>query len=328
MKFRSLMIAVACIAGLMATGAEAKTYKFATNTTADVGPGALIGEFVEAVDERTDGRVKIKVFANGVLGSQEDYLQQIQKGVVDLGLVNSATLENIIPEFSVVNLPYVFRTLDEYGKVMSNPEIQDMLFESAESHNFVPLGFFSNGFRSLTLTKPVNTMADLKGMKIRTLSSQTYVDMYTAFGAVPTPMAFGDVFPALQQGVIDGAGGSLSGLYDLNYGQAAKYAALTEHTRLTDFVVVSDKFRESLSPEDMAIVQEELMKVSLKSLEFIDSQFARSAELGAEKFGVTIVEIDKAPFMEAVQPMYQEAAEDPKKRALLEAIFAIEGRQL
>lgn len=142
MKFRSLMIAVTCIAGLMATGAEAKTYKFATNTTADVGPGALIGEFVEAVDERTDGRVKIKVFANGVLGSQEDYLQQIQKGVVDLGLVNSATLENIIPEFSVVNLPYVFRTLDEYGKVMSNPEIQDMLFEFGRKPQFRSAGLF------------------------------------------------------------------------------------------------------------------------------------------------------------------------------------------
>lgn len=328
MNIKPLIIAFTCSVGLMASGAQAKTYKFATNTKEDVGAGALIGEFAEAVDERTDGRVKIKVFANGVLGSQEDYLQQIQKGVVDLGLVNSGTLENIIPEFSVVNLPYVFRTLEEYGEVMTNPEIQDLLFETASSHRFAPLGFFSNGFRNMILKEPVYKMEDLKGMKIRSLSSQTYVDMYSAFGAVPTPMPFGDVFPALQQGVIDGTDGTLSGLYDLNYGQAAKYAARTDHTRLTDFVVLSDKFRDSLSPEDMEIVKEELMKVSVKSLDVIDGEFERSAEKGVEKFGVTIVDVDKAPFMEAVKPMYEEAAQDPKKKKLLEAIFTLEGRQL
>ncbi len=328
MKIKPLIIALTCTVGLVAGSAQAKTYKFATNTNEDVGVGALIGEFTEAVAERTDGRVKIKVFANGVLGSQEDYLQQIQKGVVDLGLVNSATLENIIPEFSVVNLPYVFRTLDEYGEVMTNPEIQDLLFETASSHRFVPLGFFSNGFRNIMVREPVETMEDLKGMKIRSLSSQTYVDMYSAFGAVPTPMPFGDVFPALQQGVIDGTDGTLSGLYDLNYGQAAKYAARTDHTRLTDFAVVSDKFRDSLSPEDMEIVKEELMKVSVKSLDVIDGEFARSAQKGVEKFGVTIIDVDKTPFMEAVEPMYGEAAQDPKKKKLLEAIFTLEGRQL
>ncbi|WP_320144972.1 TRAP transporter substrate-binding protein DctP [uncultured Cohaesibacter sp.] len=328
MNIRSAMLGLACVAGLMASGAQAANYKFATNTTADVGPGALIQEFADEVREKTDGRVKIKVFANGVLGSQTDYLQQIQKGVVDLGLVNSATLENIIPEFSVVNLPYMFRTLDEYGKVMGNADIQQMLFETAKDHRFVPLGFLSNGFRSLSLLKPVNKMADLKGMKIRTMSSETYVRMYTLFGAVPTPMAFGDTFPALQQGVIDGAGGSLSGLYDLNYGQATKYAARTEHTRLTDFIVVSDKFRNSLSDEDLKIVKDELNKISMKSLKVIDSAFAASEQKGVEKFGVTVVDVDKAPFMAAVQPMYDDAAKDPKKLKLLEKIFELEGREL
>ncbi|WP_111560266.1 TRAP transporter substrate-binding protein DctP [Paracoccus sediminilitoris] len=328
MTIKATSAALAAAIALIAGTASAETFRIATNAPETAGPGQLLQAFADAVAERTDGRVSFEIFANSVLGDQTEYFQQLQSGVVDLGLVNSATLENILPAIGVVNLPYMFRTKEEYGQVMSDPELRELLFEGAEQQNFLPLGFLSNGFRSLYTTQPVTSIEDLQGMKIRTMSSDTYIEMLTLFGAAPTPMAFGDVYPALQQGVIDGAEGTLSTLYDLNFGQAAKYGIKTEQTRLTDFVVTSVDFRNAISPEDYEIVREEFANISEKSLEVIDEAFQASAQRAVDEFGVTITDIDKTPFIEAVQPMYAEAAENETKRAVIEKIFTMTGREL
>lgn len=154
--------------------AAAKTYRFATNVTEDSTAGQLIGEFVEAVAARTDGRVKFKLFHNGVLGEQAQYLQQIQSGVLDAGLVNSGTLETIVPAVGVLNLPYVFRDTAEYTEVMTAPAITQTLAENAAAARVFPLGFLSSGFRSIYTTKPVADFAGLKGLKLRAISSPTY----------------------------------------------------------------------------------------------------------------------------------------------------------
>ena len=328
MKLYAPSALLAAALALVAGAAGAETYRIATNAPDTAGPGLLLQEFADAVAARTEGRVDFEIFANGVLGDQTEYFQQLQSGVVDLGLVNSATLENILPVIGVVNLPYMFRTTEEYGQVMSDPAFTEILFAGAEDQNFLPLGFLSNGFRSLYTTQPVTSIEDLQGMKIRTMSNETYIEMLTLFGAAPTPMAFGDVYPGLQQGVIDGAEGTLSALFDLNFGQAAKYGINTEQTRLTDFVVTSVDFRDALTPEDYAIVQEEFDKISAKSLEVIDASFAEAAQKAVDQFGVTITDIDKTPFIEAVQPMYAEAAQDEAKRAVIERIFGMTGREL
>lgn len=328
MTFKTASAALAAAITFIASDASAETFRIATNAPDNAGPGLLLQEFADAVSERTEGRVSFEIFANGVLGDQTEYFQQLQSGVVDLGLVNSATLENILPAIGVVNLPYMFRTKEEYGEVMSDPELTAVLFEGAEQQNFLPLGFLSNGFRSLYTTQPVTSIEDLRGMKIRTMSSNSYIEMLTLFGAAPTPMAFGDVYPAMQQGVIDGAEGTLSALYDLNFGQAAKYGINSEQTRLTDFVVTSVDFRDAVSPEDYEIVREEFRNISQKSLEVIDEAFAASAQRAVDEFGVTITDIDKTAFIEAVQPMYAAAAQDDAKRAVIEQIFAMTDREL
>ncbi len=328
MKSMATKAILAATVSLLAAGASAETYRIATNVPENVGVGILLQEFSAAVAERTDGRVEFDIFASGVLGGQSEYFQQLQSGVIDMGLVNSATLENILPAASVINLPYIFRDQEEFGEVMSDPEVQEVLFAGAEEQNFLPLGFVSNGSRSLYTTEPVESLEDLRGMKIRTMSSNSYVEMLSLFGAAPTPMPFGDVFAALQQGVIDGAEGGLGGLYDLNFGQAAKFATKTEQTRLTDFVVTSIDFRDALSDEDYAIVQEEFGKISQKSLEVIDAEFAEALDQAVETYDVTVFEVDKAPFIEAVQPMYDKAAANEATRPVIELIFEKTGRAL
>ncbi|WP_181409939.1 TRAP transporter substrate-binding protein DctP [Martelella alba] len=326
MKFSARFFGVACVLALAATGAEAKTYKIATNVQPDSTAGEMIAEFADTVAEKTDGRVKFKVFANGVLGDQLDYFQQIQKGVIDVGLVNSAALENVIPAYGVVNLPYIFRTSKEYGQVMADPGVRAALFNAAAKNNFAPLGYLSSGFRSIYMTKPVEDVAGIQGQKLRTMSSETYIEMLKLFGAVPTPVSFGELYSALQQGVVDGAEGGLAGLWSAKFGEVAKYALKTEQTRLTDFVVTSLKFQEDVSPEDMKTVEAVFADISLRSIEKADSDDQRDLQKAVDEMGVQVVEVDKAPLMAAVVPMYTEAATDPDKASLLTAIFAIEGR--
>lgn len=310
----------------LAVPAAAKTYRLATNVSEESTAGQLIREFTDAVAERTDGRVEFELFMNGQLGDQLQYFQQIQRGVVDAGLINSAALENVIPAYGVVNLPYVFRTSEEYGAVMTDPVVRDALFDAAEQHRFWPLGFLSSGFRSIYTTQPVETIDDIKGMKLRTMSSPTYIEMLKLFGAVPTPLPFGELYSGLQQGIVDGAEGGLAGLYVANFGEVAKYALETNQTRLTDFVVTSTRFRSDLSDEDLTAVVEEFEKVSLKSIAFADQTEADQLQKAVDEMKVEIIAVDTAPFIDAVKPMYEAARADDAKKPLIETIFDIENR--
>ena len=328
MKTLTKAITTFCAVAALSFNVNAANYRLATNVQENSTAGTLLKEFAGQVKERTDGRVNIRIFSNGVLGSQLEYFQNIQRGVIDMGLVNSAALENAIPAFGVVNLPYMFRTADEYGKALSHPDVREALFQSAAEHRFVPLGFLSNGFRSIYTTREVNSAADLKGMKLRTMSSDTYIDMLDRFGAVPTPLAYSELFTGLQQGVVDGAEGGLAGLWENKFGEVAKYAIVTEQTRLTDFVVSSNRFQEKVGKADLKVVQEEFDRISARSLVVADENEANAAKLAESKLGVRFIKIDKQPLMDAVKPMYEQAMLDEDKKPLMETIFRIQNRNL
>lgn len=323
---KSLLLASVCLA--FSATANAKIYKFATNIPSDGAPGILLQEFSKNVKDITNGRVTFKIFWNGTLGGQDDYLKKVQSGVISVGLANTATLENIAPEIGVLNLPYIFRSLDEYSETMFDSTVKANINEVLSEKGLNPLGFLSNGFRGIVTSKEIKTIDDLKGMKIRTMGSDNYIKMLESFGAVPSPMAFSEVYPALQQGVIDGAEGGVAALWEIKYGEVTKYGTHTNHTRLSDYVLISDKFKSNVSSEDLEIVFGEFEKISKKSLSFVDNMMAQSEQMGIEKLGVKINDIDIKPFVEAIQPMYQDALNDPKKQDLLNIIFVQQGRTL
>ena len=323
LKLKLLLVSALVMA---TSNLQAKTYKFATNIPSKDAAGTLLTTMGENIKDRTEGRVKIRFFWNGTLGGQAQYLQQVQSGVIDLGLVNSATLENLAPEITAVNLPYVFRSLDEYKSTMLNPEVAKIIEDSIAAKNVYLFGFLSNGFRSIYTTKPTSSLQDLEGLKLRTSPSETYMTLVRNLGAVPTPMDFGEVYPALQQGIIDGAEGGLAGLWEVKFGEVSKYALRTEHTRLTDFLVSSEKFTKSVSAEDMKIVKEEFLKTSKESFSAVAKQIEKSESLAESKLGVQYTIIDKEPLIKRMQPMYDSALADPVKSKLLETIFKIQGR--
>lgn len=310
----------------LAAPAFADTYRLATNVSDNSTAGRLLAEFAASVAERTENRVEFRLFNDGVLGDQGQYFQQIQRGVIDAGLVNSGTLENVAPAVGVMNLPYVFRTSEEYAEVMTASEVQKALYDATAEHNVVPLGFISSGFRSIYTTSPVESFEDIQGLKLRAIASPTYMEMLSLFGAVPTPLPFGELYAGLQQGIVDGAEGGLAGLYVAQFGEVAKYALLTNQTRLTDFVVTSNRFQDKIDAADLQIVQEEFEKISLKSIEFSDASEAADLQKAVDEMGVQVIEVDTTPFIESVHPMYESARADDAKRPLIEAIFAIENR--
>lgn len=313
---------------LMHVAVQAKTYKIATDIQANGTAGRLLNEFVDSVERRTNERVKFKIFYGGVLGDQLQYFQHLQRGVVDICLINSASLESVIPAVGVMNMPYLFRSADEYAQVMTNPDFRAALFNLSSRHRFVFLGFISSDFRSIYSARPIQTIKDLKSLRLRTISSQTYVEMLTRFGAIPSALPLGELYSAMQQGVVDGAEGGIAGLYEARFSDIAKYVVLTEHTRLTDFVLSSMEFQRELSSSDLAIVNEEFEKISVKSITYADEKESDYKQRAIIEAGVKFFEVDKSMLIDAVKPMYKNALEDAEKSALLKAILTIENRVL
>lgn len=329
MKFFKKLMAAAAITAVAATVsvAQARVYKFATNIPEVGYTGQLLNDFAAKVAERTDGRVKFKIFWNSSLGGADQYLQQIKSGVIDMGIINSAVLENVAPEMGVLNLPYVFLSTDYYSQCLKDPFISKTLKDSIARNGFMLTGYINNATRGIYANKELKSFEDLAGMKIRTNASDTYIKMFKYFGAVATPTDFSEVFSALQQGLIDGAEGGVQALYDLNFAEAAKFGLLTDHSRLTDFIVNSEKFAKRLG-DDYQVVLDEMQKMGDYSMEFIDKVSADSMKLAVSEKGCVIHEVDKTKFIDAVQPIYEETLQDPAKKPLLEAIFKIQGREI
>lgn len=314
------------VVALTSASAMAKTYKLATNVPADGPPGRLLQEFSQRVAEDTDGRVRIKIFANGTLGGQAQYLQQVQSGVVHMGLINSAMMENVQPEFGVLNLPYVFRSNEEFQSVMASDVINEDLFQKTSDKGFEVVGFLDSGSRSIYSTKPVNSIDDLKGLKLRVMSSPTYIEMLELMGTAPTPLDFSEIYSALQQGMIDGAEGGLAGLYELKFGQYAQYAIKSEQTRLVDLIIMNNKALSKMKPEDIATMKGIMKELSEKSYEVVASNESSALKKAQKELGVKIIEIDKAPLVASMAPIYERTMQDPAKGPMLKKVFDLQGR--
>lgn len=304
--------------------ANAATLRFATNTPPDgTVSGQLIKEFAQRVSEETDKRVRVRVFWSGSLGSQQEYLQQIQTGIIDFGLVGSATLENLEPSYSVLNLPYLFEDAESYRKVMNSDYVQNTLYPSTEQYGFSTFGYISNGFRSIISTKPVGSLEDLSKLKIRSMDSKTFIESLQIIGVNPIPMNFGDVYPAMQQGIVDGADMNLSAFWDSNYGEIARYGIRTEHVRLTDLIVMSQRLQSKVSADDLQIIKTIMRDISNKSIDLVRQDQTKSVGLAQEKFGVTIVDVDKHALKEKFAAFYQAFAQKPETAQAYQQIMAV-----
>lgn len=278
----------------------------------------------ELVKERSNGRIEIEVFHSAQLGQEKDTIEQTQFGVIDMNRVSLGPFNNIIEETQVPSLPYIFRSVEHMHKVMDG-EIGQEILDAFSAHDLVGLVFYDAGSRSFyNRQKPVETMADLSGMKFRVMQSDLFVDMVNALGANATPMPYGEVYSSIQTGVIDGAENNWPSFESSGHFEVAGYYTLDEHLIVPEVLVMSKKSWDKLSAEDQAIIRQ-AAKDSVPHMRKLWAEREAASEAKVREAGVKIVsDIDKTPFIEAMKPVYEKYVTSDKLKDLVARIQATE----
>lgn len=253
--------------------------------------------------EISAGAVEMQVFPGGQLGSEPETIEQAQRGALAMVKTSAAALESFVPEMAVFGMPYLFRDAEHYWKVLLGPIGEEILASSAP-HGVHGLCYYDSGSRSFyTVGKPIVRPEDVREMKLRVLPSRTARDMITLLGGGPTPIPYGELYTALQQGMIDGAENNPPSYYTSRHYEVARHYSLDEHTRVPDVVIFSRKIWDELSPQVRAWIEQAAEESVTLQRKLWDEQTAESlAEV--EKAGVRIYRPDKAPFERAMAPMY------------------------
>lgn len=278
----------------------------------------------DMVKERSSGRICIEVFHSAQLGEEKDTIEQTKFGVIDMNRVSMGPFNNIIEETKVVSLPFIFRSTDHAHRVLDGP-IGEELLAAFAPHGFVGLAFYDGGSRSFyNKQKPIKSIEDMKGMKVRVMQSDVFVDMMTALGANATPMPYGEVYSSIQTGVIDGAENNWPSFESSGHFEVAKYYTLNQHLIVPEILVMSKVSWDKLTPEDQALVKQ-AAKESMPINRELWAAREKESEAKVRAAGVEIIaEIDKQPFIDAMKPVYEKHASSDKLKDLVSRIQATE----
>ena len=276
------------------------------------------------LEEKSGGKMGIEVFHSAQLGEEKDTIEQTQFGVIDLNRVSLGPFNNIIEETQIPSLPYIFRSVEHMHHVMDGP-IGDEILAAFTAHDLIGLAFYDGGSRSFyNKEKPINSVADLKGMKFRVMQSDMFVDMVSALGANATPMPYGEVYSSIQTGVIDGAENNWPSYDSSGHYEVAKYYTLDQHLIVPEVLVMSKKTWDTLSPEDQKIVKE-AAKASVPEMRKLWDAQEKVSQDKIRAAGVQIVtDIDKKPFIEAMKPVYEKYVKSDKLKDMVARIQATE----
>ncbi len=262
-------------------------------------------EFARLVKERSNGRIIIEVYPGSQLGEEKAVIEQVQFGAIDITRVSISPVASFVPKLNAFQMPYLYRDADHMWKVLKG-DIGKELLASLEPFGFIGLGWFDGGARSFyNSKKPIYKPSDLKGMKIRVQESELMMGLVQSFGAVPTPMPYGEVYSGLQTGVIDGAENNPPSYYSASHYEVAKYYTLDEHTMVPEIIIGSKISLGRLSQADQDLVKQ----AAFDAIDFQRAEWAAYVQLSMDKVkaaGCTIISIpDKTEWMKAVDPMYK-----------------------
>ena len=321
MKF-SKMTAALLVAGLGMSSAWAQQSMRLAHGLNDKHPVHLaMVKFAELAKQKSNGELDIKVFPNGTLGQERETLEQVQNGILEMTKASASPLETFAPEYKVFNLPFVFRSKEHFFKVLDG-QVGETILNASKGRGFIGLTFYDAGARSFYAKKPINTPDDLKGMKIRVQQSPTTIKMIQALGASPTPMAWGEVYPALQAGVVDGAENNVTALTTGRHGEVSKFFSQTEHQMVPDVLVISTAKWDSLKKP----LQDALRAAAQESFVYQRGLWAEAEKteaVAAEKMGVKFSTPAKQPFVDKVKPMLEEERKNARVAGLLDQINAV-----
>jgi len=299
--------------------ADKQSYSFRLAETHPPDYPTTLGDkkFAELVNEKSGGRIKIDVFPSAQLGEEKAVIEQVQLGAIEFTRVSSGALAGFNKDYGVFSLPYIFDSQEHMWNFLKG-EAGEKLLESLESSKMKGLTYFDPGSRSFYTKEPVTKIEDLKGKKIRVIQNQVNVDLMEALGASATPMPYGDVFSAIQTGVIDGAENNYPSYYSSKHYEVAKYFLVDQHQRVPEVLLVSTATWEKLSPEDQKILKEAALESVAYQIEEWN-KYEKESEEKVKAAGSVITQVtDLTPWKEAVKPVIEKYR--PEFGATLEAI--------
>ena len=268
-------------------------------------------EFARLVNERSGGRIQIEVYTGGQLGGDEKaVLEQVQFGAIDFTRVNISPVTELAPMLNLLQLPYLYESYEHMHKVLDSP-IGEEFLKSVDDAKLVGLALYDAGSRNFyNNKKPITSIEDMAGLKLRVPPSQLMMGMVDALGASATPMAFGEVYSALQTKVIDGAENNWASYDMVSHHEVAKYITEDAHTMPPEILVASKKVMDKLSAEDIALIKQ----AAADSVTYERTKYKAIEDASREKLlstGIVISKLtDREKFIEAVKPLYAEYSED------------------
>lgn len=274
--------------------------------------------FARRLEELSGGKVVVPIFPNGQLGSEPETLEQAQNGALALVKTSAAAMEGFVPEMATFGMPYLFRDEAHYWDVLMGG-IGDEFLGMGARVGLLGICYYDAGARSFyTVRRPVLHPSDLQGQKVRVLPSRTAMDMVSTFGGSPVPVPWGELYTALQQGMVDGAENNPPSLLSSRHYEVAKHYSLNEHVRVPDILVISDLIWQRLGPE----VRDWVMRAARESTEYQREVWRRESDAALEALqeaGVIVHRPDSGPFQEAAAPLL-ENVRDPRVVELIARI--------
>ncbi|MEN8906052.1 MAG: TRAP transporter substrate-binding protein [Clostridiales bacterium] len=271
-------------------------------------------EFAKLVEEKTEGRVKIKVYEGSQLGEEKQVIEQIQFGGIDFARVSLSPVAEFSKDLNALQLPYIYKDSEHMWKVLNGP-IGEKMLDSLSEKNILGLCYYDGGARSFYNTKKeIKSLDDLKGMKFRVMESSLMVGMVESLGAIAQPMDYGEVYSALKTGVIDGAENNFPSYISSNHYEVAKYYTIDAHSRVPELLIASTNSlkNNNVSDEDITLIKE----AAKESVDYQKVQWEKTSNESkekAEKAGCTITELDSkelSKFQESVQSLYEKEGKD------------------
>ena len=321
--FSTVLIAlICCLAAACSQRDAVKVLKLAhaLDTNHSVHKGMVF--MAERLEHYSDGRMRMDIYPSGQLGSERELVELVQIGSLDITKVSASPLEAFVPVLKIFSLPYVFRSREHSLRVLDS-EIGERLLEKMEVARLRGLGYYDAGSRSFYMVDtPVRSPADLQGQKIRVMKSQTAVEMIDALGGSATPIAWGELYTALQQGVVDGAENNPPSFYLSRHYETCNYYALDEHTTVPDVLLMSLRSWEDLDAQQQEWLQK-AVDDSVAHQRVLWMESTEEALAAVKEAGIEVSYPDKQPFMDAVAGM-KAVFEGTEIGDLLEEIAAVE----
>lgn len=329
-KLLSVILTITILAGIFTgcgtkeTEAEGKketqVWNIACIQTEEHPQTQAVKKMGEIFSELTDGRYEFQIYPNELLGPQRETLEQVQYGIIEMAVIGNPNISSFVDGFLTFEMPFLFDNQEHQQRFFETSSVVNSLFEETEQYNFKIATYLTAGTRNMYSTKPIQGLDDLKGMKIRTAESDTYTKMMKCLGGAATPMSMGEVFTAMQSGVVDGAENNEASYNNSKHYEIAPYYSYTKHLIVPDYLIINDKLYNNLSEEDREAFDEAAKQAAKYEYELWEKD-AEKCTKEVVAGGATIIEdVDVNSLKEACIPLHKELCQNAAIKEIYDAV--------